>query len=133
LCLDASEEVKESPQETGESPLTVANEIRSWLRQNRTVLVPFFAKEIVKCSQGTMSSLLNNPPQSFPTGTGRELWELMKTFLSNPEEKAKLLDQLKASKGEHFTDFHCVELQTQQCCGLVSAHCAVEMLGDISC
>ena len=26
-------------------------------------------------------------------------------FLSNPEEKAKLLDQLKARKGEHFTDF----------------------------
>lgn len=46
--------------------------------------------------------------------TGREPWESMKTFLSNPEEKAKLLDQLKASKGEHFTDFHCVELQTQQ-------------------
>ena len=29
----------------------------------------------------------------------------MKNFLSNPEEKAKLLDQLKARKGEHFTDF----------------------------
>lgn len=114
MCLDASEEVEESPQETGESPSTVANEIRSWLRQNRTVSVAFFAKEIVKRSQGTVSSLLNNPPQSFPTGAGREPWESMKTFLSNPEEKAKLLDQLKASKGEHFTDFHCVELQTQQ-------------------
>ena len=53
----------------------------------------------------TVSSLLNNPPQSFPTGTGREPWESMKTFLSNPEEKAKLLDQLKARKGEHLTDF----------------------------
>ena len=29
----------------------------------------------------------------------------MKNFLSNPEEKAKLLDQLKARNGEHFTDF----------------------------
>ena len=114
MCLDASEEVEESPQETGESPSTVANEIRSWLCQNRTVSVAFFAKEIVKRSQGTVSSLLNNPPQSFPTGAGREPWESMKTFLSNSEEKAKLLDQLKASKGEHFTDFHCFELQTQQ-------------------
>ena len=49
--------------------------------------------------------LLNNPPQSFPTGAGREPWESMKTFLSNPEEKAKLLDQLKVRKGEHLTDF----------------------------
>lgn len=29
----------------------------------------------------------------------------MKNFLSNPKEKAKLLDQLKVRKGEHFTDF----------------------------
>lgn len=114
LCLDTSEEVKESPQETGESPSTVANEIRSWLCQNHTVSVAFFVKEIVKRSQGTVSLLLNNLPQSFPTGAGREPWESIKTFLSNPEEKAKLLDQLKASKGEHSTDFHCVELQTQQ-------------------
>lgn len=102
LCLDASEE---APHEIGESPSTIANEIRSWLSQNRTVSVAFFAKEIVKRSQGTMSSLLNNPPQSFPTDAGREPWESMKTFLSNPEEKAKLLDQLKARKGEHLTDF----------------------------
>lgn len=65
----------------------------------------FFAKEIVKRSQGTVSSLLNNPPQSFPTGAGREPWQSMKDFLVNPDEKAKLLDQLKARKGEHFTDF----------------------------
>ena len=49
--------------------------------------------------------LLNNPPQSFPTCVRREPWKSAKTFLSNPEEKAKLLDQLKARKGEHFTDF----------------------------
>ena len=98
MCLDASEE---APQEIRETPSTIANEIRCWLRQNRTVLVAFFTKEIVKRSQGTMSSL----PQSFPTGAVREPWESMKNFLSNPEEKAKLLDQLKARKGEHFTDF----------------------------
>ena len=102
LCLDASEE---APQEIRETPSTIANGIRCWLRQNRTVAVAFFAKEIVKHSQGTVSSLLSKPPWSFPTGAVREPWESMKNFLSNPEEKAKLLDQLKARKGEHFTDF----------------------------
>ena len=102
LCLDASEE---APQEIRETPSTIANGIRCWLRQNRTVAVAFFAKEIVKHSQGTVSSLLSKPPRSFPTGAVREPWESMKNFLSNPEEKAKLLDQLKARKGEHFTDF----------------------------
>ena len=92
-------------QETRESSSTIANEIRCWLRQNRTVSVAFFAKEIVKHSQGTVSSLLNKLSQSFLTGAGREPWESMKTFLSNPEEKAKLLDHLKARQGEHFTDF----------------------------
>ena len=85
--------------------MPIANGIRCWLRQNRTVAVAFCAKEIVKRSQGTVSSLLNKPPRSFPTGAVREPWESVKKFLSNPEEKAKLLDQLKARKGEHFTDF----------------------------
>ena len=59
----------------------------------------------MKHSQGVMLLLLNNPPQSFPTCVRREPWKSAKTFLSNPEEKAKLLDQLKVRKGEHFTDF----------------------------
>ena len=105
FCLDQLDASEEAPQEIRESPSTIASEIRGWLSQNRTVSVAFFAKEIVKRSQGTVSSLLNNPPQSFPTGAGREPWQSMKDFLVNPDEKAKLLDQLKARKGEHFTDF----------------------------
>ena len=85
LCLDASEE---APQEIRESPSTIANEIRCWLRQNRTVSVAFFPKEIVKCSQGTVSPLLNKPLQSFPTSAGREPWESMKNFVK-PRRKGK--------------------------------------------
>jgi len=51
LCLDASEKTL---QEKGESPLTIANEIRSSLSQNCMVSVAFFTKEIVKRSQGTV-------------------------------------------------------------------------------
>ena len=105
FCLDQLDASEEAPQEIRESPSTIASEIRGWLSQNRTVSVAFLAKEIVKRSQGTVSSLLNNPPQSFPTGAGREPWQSMKDFLVNPDEKAKLLNQLKARKGEHFTDF----------------------------
>ncbi|XP_068712852.1 one cut domain family member 3-like [Montipora foliosa] len=100
VCEDQLDASEEAPQEIRESPSTIASEIRGWLSQNRTVSVAFFAKEIVKRSQGTMSSLLNNPPQSFPTGAGREPWQSMKDVLVNPDEKAKLLDQLKSRKGK---------------------------------
>ena len=84
LCLDASEE---APQEIRETSSTIANEIRCWLRQNRTVLVAFFTKEIVKRSQGTVSSLLNKPPQSFLTGAVREPWESMKIFCQTQKKR----------------------------------------------
>lgn len=102
MYLDVREEQEEAPQET---PSKIAIEIRTWLSENRTVSVAVFAKEIVKRSQGTVSSLLNNPPPTFPTGAGREPWQSMKDFLKNEEEKKRLLDKVKERKGKHFTDF----------------------------
>ena len=71
--------------------------MRKWLRDN-TVLVAVFATQVVKRSQGTLSSLLNGPPEGLPSGTGREPWEKMKTFLTSPEEPQKLLDKNKIMK-----------------------------------
>ena len=103
LCLDASEE---APQEIRESPSTIANEIRCWLRQNRTVSVAFFAKEIVKRSQGTVSSLLNKPPQSFPTGAGREPWESMKIFCQTQKKRQSCWISWKRGKVSTLLTLH---------------------------
>ena len=103
LCLDASEE---APQEIRESPSTIANEIRCWLRQNRTVSVAFFAKEIVKRSQGTVSSLLNKPPQSFSTGAGREPWESMKIFCQTQKKRQSCWISWKRGKVSTLLTLH---------------------------
>ena len=58
--------------------------------------VAFFANEIVKRSQGTLSTLLNRPPPTFPVGAGREPWEAMKKFLASEEDQKELLEK----KGE---------------------------------
>lgn len=77
--------------------MSIANDVRKWLRDN-AVSVGVFAKEVVNRSQGTLSSLLNGPPEVLPSGTGREPWVKMKTFLTSPEERQKLLDK-KIMKG----------------------------------
>lgn len=60
---------------------------------DNTVLVAVFAKEVINRSQGTLSSLLNGPPEAIPSGTGCKPWQKMKTFLTNSEEWQKLLDK----------------------------------------
>ena len=77
--------------------MSIAHDLRKWLRDN-TVSVAVFAKEVIKRSQGTLSSLLNGPPEALPSGAGREPWEKMKKFLTSPEEQQKLLDK-KIIKG----------------------------------
>lgn len=56
-----------------------------------------FAKEVVNRSQGTVSSLLGNPPSSFPRGTGNEPSHKMRTFLTNNALQEQLL--AAAAKG----------------------------------
>ena len=82
------------------SPVSIAHDIRKWLRDN-SVSVAVFAKEVINRSQGTLSSLLNGPPNAIPSGAGREPWQKMKTFLTSPEERQKLLDN-KIMKGNIF-------------------------------
>lgn len=77
--------------------MSIANDVRKCLRDN-AVSVGVFAKEVVNQSQGTLSSLLNGPPEALPSGTGHEPWVKMKTFLTSPEERQKLLDK-KIMKG----------------------------------
>jgi len=64
-------------------------------------LVAVFAKEVINRSQRTLSSLLNGLPNAIPSGAGREPWQKMKTFLTSPEERQKLLDK-KIMKGNLF-------------------------------
>ena len=75
-------------------PGNLAVQVRSWLGKN-SVSVDLFAKEILHRSQGTVSSLLNNPPTAFPAGTGREPWEKMKHFLTDPTQQESLLSSRK--------------------------------------
>lgn len=56
------------------SPVSIAHDVRKWLRDN-VVSVAVFAKEVINQSQGTLSSLLNGPPDALPSGAGRELWQ----------------------------------------------------------
>lgn len=82
--------------ETLEMPSTIAKAVRDFIKQHPSMSVAFFANEIVKRSQGTLSTLLNRPPLTFPVGAGREPWEAMKKFLASEEDRKKLLEK----KGE---------------------------------
>ena len=96
----------EGEEEEVVSPVSIAHDLRKWLRDN-AVSVVVFAKEVINRSQGTLSSLLNGPPEALPSGTGRKLWQKMKKFLTSPEEQQKLLDK-KIMKGNiiFFMSFH---------------------------
>ena len=87
----------EGEEEEVVSPVSIAHDLRKWLRDN-AVSVVVFAKEVINRSQGTLSSLLNGPPEALPSGTGRKPWQKMKKFLTSPEEQQKLLDK-KIMKG----------------------------------
>ena len=81
--------------------MSIAHDLRKWLRDN-TVSVAVFAKEVIKRSQGTLSSLLNGPPEALPSGAGREPWQKMKKFLTSPEEQQKLLDKKNHKRQYNF-------------------------------
>ena len=87
------------------TPVSIAHDVRKWLSDN-AVSVAVFAKEVINLSQGTLSSLLNEPPEAFPSGAGREPWQKMKTFLTSPQERQKLSD-IKIMKDNiiFFTEF----------------------------
>ena len=53
--------------------MSIAHDLRKWLRDN-TVSVAVFAKEVIKRSQGTLSSLLNGPPEALPSGASFRRW-----------------------------------------------------------
>ena len=69
-------------------------QVRSWLQKN-SVSVDLFTKEIIHRSQGTVSSLLNNPPAAFPAGMGRELWKKIREFLRDPTQQESLISSRK--------------------------------------
>ncbi|XP_068759563.1 one cut domain family member 3-like isoform X1 [Montipora capricornis] len=83
-----------------ETPSTIAKAVRGFIQKHPTISVAFFAKEIVRRSQGTLSTLLNNPPSTFPSGAGREPWEAMKKFLASEDEQKNLLERKARSKGK---------------------------------
>lgn len=56
----------------------------------------------MKRSQGTMSGLINNPPSSFPTSTGREPWKAMTEFLLSKTKQDKVSAAQAAHKGKMF-------------------------------
>ena len=87
------------------TPVSIAYDVRKWLSDN-AVSVAVFAKEVINLSQGTLSSLLNGPPEAFPSVAGREPWQKMKTFLTSPQERQKLSD-IKIMKDNiiFFTEF----------------------------
>lgn len=84
--------------ETLETPSTIAKAVRDFIKQHPSMSVDFFANEIVKRSQGTLSTLLNRLPLTFPVGAGREPWEAMKKFLASKEDQKKLLEKKARSK-----------------------------------
>ena len=96
-----------------ETPSTIAKAVRGFIQKHPTISVAFFAKEIVRRSQGTLSTLLNNPPSTFPSGAGREPWEAMKKFLASEDEQKNLLER----KGEYsyFTEL------LRRCCDHITA------------
>ena len=79
-----------------ESPSTISSEIRKWMGQNG-VSVGLFAQEVLHRSQGTVSSLLNHPPKTFPKGAGSQPWLNMQKFLQSPEEQEKILNHKKGT------------------------------------
>lgn len=98
---DAVETENESSEVNAtESPASISAEVRKWLRET-TFSVTIFTREVAFRSQETLSSLLNAPPKAIPTGTGREPWEKMTTFLASLDEQQKLLDE-KNMKGKAF-------------------------------
>ena len=56
----------------------------------------------MKRSQGTVSGFINNPPSSFPTGTGREPWEAMMEFLLSKTKQDEVSATQAAHKGKMF-------------------------------
>lgn len=56
----------------------------------------------MKCSQETVSGLINNPPSSLPTGTGKEPWKAMMEFLLSKTKQDEVSAAQAAHKGKMF-------------------------------
>ena len=72
------------------TPVSIAHDVRKWLSDN-AVSVAVFAKEVINLSQGTLSSLLNGPPEAFPSGAGREPWQKNEDISDEPSRAAKAI------------------------------------------
>lgn len=72
-----------------ETPTELTGRLRNWLCSNQ-IPIATFAKEILKRSQGTVSSLWAHPPTTFPVGAGKEVWDRMKAFMESEYEKKEL-------------------------------------------
>ncbi|KAL9978092.1 hypothetical protein ACROYT_G015573 [Oculina patagonica] len=94
-CEDVGETGKNDVEleEVEVSSVSITHDVRKWLRDN-TVSVAVFQKEVINRSQVPLSSLLNGSPDALPSGAGCEPWQKMKTFLTSPEERHKLLDNI---------------------------------------
>ena len=87
------ESVDKPGDKTPSEPAEIAGRIRTWLQKNR-VSVSLFSKQINR-SQGTTSTLLNNPPATMLKGAEGEPWASMVKFLNSPSEQAMLVNARK--------------------------------------
>lgn len=55
------------------------------------ISVDVIARLVIGRSQGTLSTLLNKPPQTFPTGNGKDTWNKLKVFLTDSEAQQRVI------------------------------------------
>ncbi|KAK3747895.1 hypothetical protein QZH41_001360 [Actinostola sp. cb2023] len=79
-----------------ESPEELAKLLKAWLSKKR-VSVAFVASKVVGRSQGTLSSLLNKPPSTFPARTGREPWKKINELMNSRETQDDLVAEYRES------------------------------------
>lgn len=73
----------------------MAGQVRNWLKVHR-ISVAMFASQIVNRSQGTLSSLLNKPPETIPIGAGGEPWRKMEEFLDSGAMQESLIKGMQS-------------------------------------
>ena len=76
------------------TPLEFTLIVKGWMTKKR-LSVAFLAENVTQRSQGTLSSLLNNPPEIFPAGAGRETWTKLGRFMNDPKCQDALLEKFR--------------------------------------